>query len=985
MISALAARRAKHPSSPSHSSPSPSPSPIPAATSKSKSTASKRKRDSEERNKQKRKRKKQERERCFDQEAGVDEEGNDEHIIFVEEEENIERDTPDTEAEERAYSPSAPIRRHQFANDEPQKLNTTYYPIPNQNFFSVLSDSGENNSRSVLISLKIDDTLVLLGSYILRVVRGAISLCGITLHPSSGMQRVFALQSAPIPVIVAVKSELCGGEFPVPEDLRNLVGDGDNTSTLIVISELRTGIEGLGRVCRIFESAFRPIPHAVLGGLRGVYLVTAETPRKGLHPFILPMSWNLALPSFSMSDKESAGNKPGVYLVKGPKKSGKSTFARTLTNSLLQRFPYVAYLETDLGQSEFTPPGIVSLTVLSKPVFGPPWTHPTLSHPGYAHFVGSLTPKSSPGQYLSAIQSLIETYRLDLQLSVGDGNTGGVPLVVNTMGWTKGLGADLVKRIEELAEPTCIFEFEGQANVGGWNIQTQAIPPTSLTTSKVHNLEPILDITTSYTPADNRTIALLSYFFTSFSSSPTPRAQTPVAERWDTTLPLLARYPYEVDIKTAFDKVILTGAGSEDVVPDELSEVLNGSIVALVSTPASEDGLYKQGQPHPSPQTSHSLGLAFVRGIDSSRGKVHILTPVPSGLLDGAKVLVKGEMEMPLWGWLDHRLFDGEEAEKGKPFLQWGKGSGIGSERRRLWSENRETVRRRVALGHVALTHLSASTMYWPTLLLFAVVSTAQAAVFTLHSPRFTVTSDGNQLRSEPLSLAQKASIPVNLTQNDILKISFTVLDKESGEGIQPQQTFLRFFDPKSGEEGIQPLRVAPSGKVKFELNVAKPPASLPPTPNPNHPLQTTLLLGAPSYSPISIELFDLYVPQSHPTLVHPDAASFHVQPEIHHTFRPEPKAPPRAVSAAFTGAVVVAPWLILIGLWSQISFQPTARLFSPHIFPFIVTLGAFEVLMYKYWVELKLGQVLGYGAALGIVTVFTGRHALLNIAGKRK
>ncbi|EEB87873.1 hypothetical protein MPER_14592, partial [Moniliophthora perniciosa FA553] len=65
----------------------------------------------------------------------------------------------------------------------------------------------------------------------------------------------------------------------------------------------------------------------------------------------------------------------------------------------------------------------------------------------------------------------------------------------------------------------------------------------------------------------------------------------------------------------------------------------------------------------------------------------------------------------------------------------------------------------------------------------------------------------------------------------------------------------------------------------------------------------------------MSIELFDLYVPQSHPAPLHPDAASFHVQPEIHHTFRPEPKAPPQAISAAFTGAVVAAPWIVLIGL----------------------------------------------------------------------
>lgn len=35
---------------------------------------------------------------------------------------------------------------------------------------------------------------------------------------------------------------------------------------------------------------------------------------------------------------------------------------------------------------------------------------------------------------------------------------------------------------------------------------------------------------------------------------------------------------------------------------------------------------------------------------------------------------------------------------------------------------------------------------------------------------------------------------------------------------MQPHQTFLRFFDPKTHEEGIQPVRVTPGGKAKFEL-----------------------------------------------------------------------------------------------------------------------------------------------------------------------
>ncbi|KAG6822034.1 hypothetical protein H0H87_004588, partial [Tephrocybe sp. NHM501043] len=93
---------------------------------------------------------------------------------------------------------------------------------------------------------------------------------------------------------------------------------------------------------------------------------------------------------------------------------------------------------------------------------------------------------------------------------------------------------------------------------------------------------------------------------------------------------------------------------------------------------------------------------------------------------------------------------------------------------------------------------------------------------------------------------------------------------------------------------------------------MAKPPLSLPPTSD--APLKVTLLIGSPLHSPLSVPLFELVVPASQPALVHPDEPSFHPLPEIHHTFRPEQKLPPRPISILFS-AVVLAPWVVLLGL----------------------------------------------------------------------
>lgn len=44
---------------------------------------------------------------------------------------------------------------------------------------------------------------------------------------------------------------------------------------------------------------------------------------------------------------------------------------------------------------------------------------------------------------------------------------------------------------------------------------------------------------------------------------------------------------------------------------------------------------------------------------------------------------------------------------------------------------------------------------------------------------------------------------------------------------------------------------------------------------------------------------------------------------------------------------------------------------------PFTISLTTLEALLFYYWVDLKLGQVLAYGAVLALVTTITGRQAL--------
>ncbi len=357
------------------------------------------------------------------------------------------------------------------------------------------------------------------------------------------------------------------------------------------------------------------------------------------------------------------------------------------TRSHVSRYRRVAFLECDLGQSEFTAGGMVALNIIEQPVFGPPFTHPTLPH--QAHYIGAHNPRSSPSHYLRAIQALVENYRLDLQFAnlfvdIEDGEDDDriadiIPLVINTMGWTKGLGADLARRIEELVQPSDIFTFETSPS-------NDAVEPGG---PHLRTLEPITP-PQRFNPSDHRALSLLSYFYAVF---PDPIHANPFgqmgASRWNTGLPLCAQPPYEIMSSLALDRVVLVGAGAEDVVQTELGRVLAGALVALVSSqPASEEGmkeLYTPGSPPPDPASSNCIGLAFIRGVSNDGSKLHLLTPVPLERLVNARILVMGELQLPVWGWLDFRSAE-SDAGSGVdvPFLRWGRSAGAGSERRRV-------------------------------------------------------------------------------------------------------------------------------------------------------------------------------------------------------------------------------------------------------------------------------------------------------------
>lgn len=68
---------------------------------------------------------------------------------------------------------------------------------------------------------------------------------------------------------------------------------------------------------------------------------------------------------------------------------------------------------------------------------------------------------------------------------------------------------------------------------------------------------------------------------------------------------------------------------------------------------------------------------------------------------------------------------------------------------------------------------------------------------------------------------------------------------------------------------------------------------------------------------------------------------------------------------------------------WSAIPHR-LPHLTDPLILLFISLLGSLEGLLFVYWVKLKLGDVLLYGAILGGITIAAGKSALSKVGERR-
>ncbi|CAH9095862.1 unnamed protein product [Cuscuta epithymum] len=348
-----------------------------------------------------------------------------------------------------------------------------------------------------------------------------------------------------------------------------------------------------------------------------------ETPSSEI---AIPEDWSDAAETIAHN---SVSSPPPVSLICGPKNCGKTTFSRHLLNVLLKRYKKVAYLDTDVGQSEFTPPGFLSLTIIDK--ISADFTIPCLKTPERCYFFGDISSKRDPKLYLSYIFALYDHYREKYcMLNNSNSASNGVPVVINTPGWVKGIGYELLVDILKYTSPShvvkiCISSQSKNLPEGEFWLEEGEAPLTNLieiNSARQDSLQ--RSILVGKDAPFFRDLRIIAYFRQCFPSDANITTTKELAHT------LAAHPPYEISVSSITIKHLHC-----QVPMSEVFYSLNATIVGLaVSSENSEE-------------MPHCVGLGIVRGIDTSRHILYIITPVPCESLEMVNLLLQGFIQIP--------------------------------------------------------------------------------------------------------------------------------------------------------------------------------------------------------------------------------------------------------------------------------------------------------------------------------------------------
>ncbi|KAK6357152.1 Polynucleotide 5'-hydroxyl-kinase grc3, variant 2 [Orbilia javanica] len=570
------------------------------------------------------------------------------------------------------------------------------------------------------VKLRRGESFVIQGEYRISVISGNISICGAILETSASLD-VVAPSTQALPVIeCAPKSK--------KRKVDKAASKNGGFDAIFSLQSTQSGLNDIGRICPRFDRIWKPpltstsVKSRASDSFTPILTATQPTP-----VLTIPPSWQPAITALS-STKQS----PKSVFIVGGKSVGKSTFSRYLLNTLITNSQQsaVAYLDLDPGQPSFTPPCMLSLHKITSPIVAPSFITFGSTEVVRQHHVGYVSPREDPKYYLRCAADLMRAYKGLLE------EDERLTLIVNTCGWIKGMGRELLQELVAVCEPTDVVglgEVDGvfaEILPDGKGVKRHLLEAAG-TGASVGNAAAGNQL---FTPADLRMLQTIAYFHqqrpnVSGSSSDGRSTTSFDFEKHLTAVPPLAA-AYKGAAKVIHGITILDTGITSDL-----------TFTALSATIVAMKLVKKDDREHPAIRyiedaygenddvtpyipanrfdgTSGMLpadgtvtaGLAIIRGVDEANGELQVLTPLHEDeingyLEDGYRILLcRGRDEIPvylMWDWRDGRA--GQKGRRGTgggggvdktPYLDFVDGGEVTGKGAKEWKVRRNIMRR---------------------------------------------------------------------------------------------------------------------------------------------------------------------------------------------------------------------------------------------------------------------------------------------------
>ena len=312
-----------------------------------------------------------------------------------------------------------------------------------------------------------------------------------------------------------------------------------------------------------------------------------------------------------------------------------------------------------------------------------------------AHYFGDVSSKSDPDAYVAMAASLAgryESLRLEQQ-SAGDGDGPSLPLVVNTDGWVKGLGAEVLAAAISSCDPCVVLQINGWTRAKSFDLPADGAAGRAVRLFRSHGGEGAAGCpppggastddearpssggpsdgasSARASASDHRDHRLASYLLggrgamSALHPDVAFHREHGLLDPDDAIGEALARMrPYAVPLGCVDvypSPGFLDGAPADelrrlwgargDLLSDDAVESINGAVVGLCSSGRRGGGGAGGCSAGSGPPVLDCVGLGVVRAADVRRGVLYVLTPVRPGLLEGVDALVAGDgVKLPL-------------------------------------------------------------------------------------------------------------------------------------------------------------------------------------------------------------------------------------------------------------------------------------------------------------------------------------------------